>query len=45
VFGPGSIQREAHRPDESVAVGELVAAARIYALTALRLLDGGKESV
>jgi acetylornithine deacetylase len=45
VFGPGSIQREAHRPDESVAVGELVAAARIYALTALRLLDGGRESV
>jgi acetylornithine deacetylase/succinyl-diaminopimelate desuccinylase-like protein len=41
VFGPGSIEREAHRPDESVAVSELVAAARIYALTALRLLDGG----
>jgi acetylornithine deacetylase/succinyl-diaminopimelate desuccinylase family protein len=41
VFGPGSIERQAHRPDESVAVSELVAAARIYALTALRLLDGG----
>ena len=44
VFGPGSIERDAHRPDESVAVGELVAAARIYALAALRLLDGGKRS-
>jgi acetylornithine deacetylase len=41
VFGPGSIERQAHRPDESVAVSELVAAARIYAVAALRLLDGG----
>jgi succinyl-diaminopimelate desuccinylase len=41
VFGPGSTERQAHRPDESVAVSELVAAARIYAVTALRLLDGG----
>ena len=40
VFGPGSIERDAHRPDESVPVRELVAAAQIYALTALRLLDG-----
>jgi acetylornithine deacetylase len=40
VFGPGSIERDAHRPDESVAVGDLVTAARIYALTALHLLDG-----
>jgi acetylornithine deacetylase/succinyl-diaminopimelate desuccinylase family protein len=40
VFGPGSIERDAHRPDESVAISELVAAAKIYALTTLRLLDG-----
>jgi acetylornithine deacetylase/succinyl-diaminopimelate desuccinylase family protein len=40
VFGPGSIEREAHRPDESVAISELVEAAKIYALTALRLLQG-----
>ena len=40
VFGPGSIERQAHRPDESVPVSELVAAAKIYALTALRLLGG-----
>ena len=40
VFGPGSIEREAHRPDESVAISELVAATKIYTLTALRLLDG-----
>jgi acetylornithine deacetylase/succinyl-diaminopimelate desuccinylase family protein len=38
VFGPGSVADQAHRPDESVAVGELVTAARSYALTALRLL-------
>jgi acetylornithine deacetylase/succinyl-diaminopimelate desuccinylase family protein len=41
VFGPGSIERDAHRPDESVAVSDLLAAARIYALTSLRLLAGG----
>jgi acetylornithine deacetylase/succinyl-diaminopimelate desuccinylase-like protein len=38
VLGPGSVADQAHRPDESVAVGELVTAARSYALTALRLL-------
>jgi acetylornithine deacetylase len=38
VFGPGSIARQAHRPDESVGIDELVAAAKIYALTILRLL-------
>ena len=36
--GPGSVAEQAHRPDESVAVEELIVAARIYALTALRLL-------
>ncbi len=35
VFGPGDI-RDAHRPDESVAVADLVAASRTLALTALR---------
>ena len=38
VFGPGSIADQAHKPDESVSTDELVAAAKIYALTILRLL-------
>ena len=38
VLGPGSVASQAHRPDESVAIDELVIAARSYALTALRLL-------
>jgi acetylornithine deacetylase len=38
VIGPGSVAEQAHRPDESVAVDELIVAARTYALTALRLL-------
>ncbi|HEX3283652.1 MAG TPA: M20 family metallopeptidase [Mycobacterium sp.] len=38
VLGPGSVAEQAHRPDESVAIDELVTAARTYALTALRLL-------
>lgn len=38
VLGPGSVATQAHRPDESVAVDEMVLAARAYALTALRLL-------
>ncbi|QNE22054.1 M20 family metallopeptidase [Kribbella qitaiheensis] len=38
VLGPGSVTDQAHRPDESVAVAELLVAARTYALTALRLL-------
>jgi acetylornithine deacetylase/succinyl-diaminopimelate desuccinylase-like protein len=38
VLGPGSVTAQAHRPDESVAVEELVIAARAYTLTALRLL-------
>ncbi|RZT26791.1 acetylornithine deacetylase [Kribbella sp. VKM Ac-2569] len=38
VLGPGSVTTQAHRADESVAVAELVTAARTYALTALRLL-------
>jgi acetylornithine deacetylase len=39
-FGPGSLLA-AHRPNEFVAVDEVVAAARIYALTALRYLGEG----
>jgi acetylornithine deacetylase len=38
VLGPGSVQTQAHRADESVGVEELLTAARTYALTALRLL-------
>lgn len=39
VLGPGSVTTQAHRADESVAIAELVTAARAYALTALRLLS------
>jgi acetylornithine deacetylase/succinyl-diaminopimelate desuccinylase family protein len=39
VLGPGSVATQAHRPDESVAIEELVVAARAYTLTALRLLS------
>ncbi len=38
VLGPGSATTQAHRADESVAIEELIVAARAYALTALRLL-------
>jgi acetylornithine deacetylase len=38
VLGPGSVNDQAHRPDESVGIAELVVAARAYALTAMRLL-------
>jgi acetylornithine deacetylase len=38
VLGPGSVNDQAHRADESVGVAELVVAARAYALTAMRLL-------
>jgi acetylornithine deacetylase/succinyl-diaminopimelate desuccinylase family protein len=40
VFGPGSVARDAHRPDESVAVSDLVACARIFAVTIVQLLGG-----
>ncbi|GAA1882843.1 M20 family metallopeptidase [Williamsia serinedens] len=38
VLGPGDITGQAHQPDESVAVDDLVTAARAYAVLALRLL-------
>lgn len=38
VLGPGSVQTQAHRADESVGIDELLTAARTYALTAMRLL-------
>ncbi|WP_109473274.1 M20 family metallopeptidase [Ornithinimicrobium cavernae] len=38
VLGPGSVNEQAHRPDESVSVEDLFVAARTYALLALRLL-------
>ena len=40
IFGPGSIGRDAHRPDESVAVSELTQCARIFASTIAQLLGG-----
>ena len=38
VLGPGNINTEAHQPNESVAIDDLVTAARAYTLMALRLL-------
>lgn len=38
VLGPGSVADQAHRPDESVDLGDVLVAARAYALCALRLL-------
>jgi acetylornithine deacetylase len=38
VLGPGSATTQAHRADESVAIEELLVAARAYALTALQML-------
>lgn len=38
VLGPGDITGQAHQPDESVAVNDLVTAAQAYAVLALRLL-------
>ncbi len=41
LFGPGDV-RQAHRPDESVPIEELVTAAKVLAITALRFC-GGEE--
>jgi acetylornithine deacetylase len=40
IFGPGSIARDAHRPDESVAISDLGQCARIFASTIVQLLGG-----
>ncbi len=37
VLGPGSVAEQAHKPDESIELAEVVLAARIYALAMLRL--------
>ena len=37
VLGPGEIESQAHRPDESVAVQQLTDSARAYALIATRI--------
>lgn len=42
VLGPGSVNEQAHRADESVGVDELVTAARAYVLMAMRLLAAGR---
>ena len=42
-FGPGSLL-DAHRPNESVAVEDIVLASRIYTLTALRFLGEAQQS-
>lgn len=39
VFGPGSIEDDAHTVDESVAIGDLTAAARVYRRALAELLD------
>ena len=39
VLGPGDLTEQAHRPDESIAIGDLDTAARAYALLASRLLS------
>ena len=38
VLGPGNINTQAHQPDESVVVDDLLIAARVYTLMALRML-------
>ena len=43
LFGPGDV-REAHRPDESVALSELVRAAQALALAAMRFCGVGTEA-
>jgi acetylornithine deacetylase/succinyl-diaminopimelate desuccinylase family protein len=38
IFGPGDLFGQAHKPDESVEIGDLVRGAKIYALTILDLM-------
>ena len=44
LFGPGSITKQAHRPDEFVPLSELLIAARSYALLAARWLTAAVDS-
>ena len=44
VFGPGGLNDQAHQPNESVSVQELVAAVHIFVLLARDLLGGGEDS-
>jgi acetylornithine deacetylase len=44
VLGPGSVVEQAHRPDESIEVAEVVTAARAYALCAMRMLAAAHVS-
>jgi acetylornithine deacetylase/succinyl-diaminopimelate desuccinylase family protein len=39
VLGPGSVAEQAHKPDESIELAEVVLAARVYALAMLRVLS------
>jgi len=39
VLGPGSVGEQAHKPDESIELAEVVMAARVYALAMLRVLS------
>lgn len=41
LFGPGDLQAQAHKPDESVPISDLVTAARVYARLTLQLLGRG----
>jgi acetylornithine deacetylase len=43
VLGPGSVNTAAHRPDESVAVADLLVAARTYVLIMLRTLGSAER--
>ncbi len=40
LFGPGSIVKQAHRPDEYVSLAETLLAARTYMILAARAYDG-----
>lgn len=44
ILGPGDINNQAHQPDESVRVDDLLLAAQAYALVALRLNHTSSET-
>ncbi len=43
VLGPGSVNDQAHRPDESVGIDELLVAARTYARIATRVMPASRS--